>query len=204
MTFDLGWNSFIVWLAPVLDAVKAKWRQWHIDEYNSVPTRDNLERIHLEPISPWLRNSSSSRNIVIVYSMFWTRTKWIPQPSQEYNDLIFVCRKCFCCSNCLVIVFWLIDNDIDHIASKDHTKIKTLQEWHWSKQTNNDKLVVLLFLSLSKKCHMTLSFPFCSYFDWEALVRPRSKKSRWSRHFGKYWYQLSLKIVTIIMMLSQD
>ena len=44
MTFDLGWNSFIVWLAPVLDPVKAKWRQWHIDEYNSVPTRDNLER----------------------------------------------------------------------------------------------------------------------------------------------------------------
>ena len=116
--------------------------------------------IHVKPISPLLRNSSPSLNSLIVYSIFWTRTKWIPRLSQGGNDLIFVCRKCFCCSNLLVIVFWLIDNDIDHVASKDHTKIKTMQEGHWSVQNNNDKFIIFLFLLSKNKISYEFVFSF--------------------------------------------
>ena len=115
---------------------------------------------YVKPISPLLRNSSPSLNSLIVYSIFWTRTKWIPRLSQGGNDLIFVCRKCFCCSNLLVIVFWLIDNDIDHVASKDHTKIKTMQEGHWSVQNNNDKFIIFLFLLSKNKISYEFVFSF--------------------------------------------
>ena len=130
---------------------------------------------YVKPISPLLRNSSPSLNSLIVYSIFWTRTKWIPRLSQGGNDLIFVCRKCFCCSNLLVIVFWLIDNDIDHVASKDHTKIKTMQEGHWSVQNKNDKFIIFLFFIVKKQDIIWICLFLCVHlrwrtsFDWEAL-----------------------------------